>query len=131
MAKFDTRVIGNASEGDINNRGVEMGTTARNGVSGRAGSSVETCLLFAQALMGTHLLPKTPRPHVRPLFLDEGEAVGARALTEGDPPAEGDVDERRPQAVLVLVVDKHEEGAGVVIEWVGAHHFSWSAARWR
>src|SRR5882757_928792 len=71
-----------------------------------------------------HGFAKAVWPHVRPVLLDEGQAVGTGALTEHHPPARGYVGERRPQTVLVLVVHQDEERPRLVIEWVVAHRIS-------
>ena len=52
------------------------------------------------------------------------QAGGAVRFTENDPPASGNIGERRPQAVLLLVVNQDEKAAIVVVERIDAHRLS-------
>src|SRR5438105_15696104 len=51
-----------------------------------------------------HLLPQAQGAHVRPNFLDVGEALGLRACLPRVPPAERVLAVSRPDGVLLLVV---------------------------
>src|SRR5688572_7567373 len=57
-------------------------------------------------VLGRHGLAQALGPQVGPVLLDVGEALAAFLRAEDDPPAVGDGGERRPQGVLLLVVDQ-------------------------
>src|ERR1700733_9489143 len=71
----------------------------------------------------SHDLTQAFRPHVGPVLVDIVQARRPGRFPVHHAPAGWNVREGRPQAVLLLVVDQHEEGTVVVIEGVGAHGF--------
>ncbi len=68
-------------------------------------------------------------PHIGPVLLDVRQAARASALAEYHAPAGRHIGERRPQTVLVLVVDQDIERAVVIVKRIGTQCFSPSMAR--
>ena len=62
---------------------------------------------------------QTFRPDIRPVLVDVAQTGSAVGLTVDNPPAGWDVGESRPETVLILVVDQHEEAAVFVVKRIG------------
>src|SRR5262249_848390 len=84
-----------------------------------------------------HLLPQAQPPHVGPDLLDVGEAVGLGARLALRAPAQRQLAVRRPDGVLLLVIDDHSVDGRVLARL--AHGFlafvsgcaGASTSRWR
>jgi 4-cresol dehydrogenase (hydroxylating) len=68
--------------------------------------------------LAVHHLAKALGPQVGPVLVDPREALSASARRAGRRPPVRDLVKGRPQRVLLLAVDKHEEFAGLVVKWV-------------
>jgi hypothetical protein len=62
---------------------------------------------------------QTLRPDVRPVLVDVAQTSSAVGLTVDNPPAGWDVGKDWPKAVLILVVDQHEEAAVFIVKRIG------------
>src|SRR5262249_48315836 len=67
---------------------------------------------------------ETLRPYIGPVLLDVVQTSSAVRLAVYHPPPRGNIGERRPEAVLLLVVDQNEKTAIFVVERIDAHQFS-------
>src|SRR5262249_8095527 len=96
---------------------------AENRTAGRrrtaARRSIGTGPAPSASLVLFHGRDETLRPHVRPVLVDVVEAGLPGVLAVRDGPPGGNVDERRPEGVLPLVVDEHEVAAVGILERVG------------
>src|ERR1700733_2729489 len=66
-------------------------------------------------------IAQTLRPDIRPVLLDVVQTRRPVGFAVNHPPSSGNIGERRPQAVLLLVVDQHKKTAIIVVKRIGAH----------
>src|SRR5262249_30007017 len=66
-------------------------------------------------------LAQTLRPYIGPVLFDVVQTRRAVRFAVHHPPAGRNIGERRPQAVLLLVVDQHEKAAIVIVKRIDAH----------
>src|SRR5258708_30787276 len=93
-------------------------------VRGSARSSRSIRFPYRNPLVSCQSVAQALRPYISPVLFDVVQTRRAIPFAVHRSPAGWNIRERRPQAVLLLVVDQDEKAAVAVVERVDAHRFS-------